>query len=161
MANSKFADNLIYLLGVNTRVLHRQLDGLSDNDLLLQPDMRGNCFNWVLGHIINGRNSILKRLGEEPVWAEDEAGCYQRESGAITGPESPHLSMEHLLQDHQLTGDKIIARLETITDAELDEKISDDTTLGKSLSFSVWHEAYHTGQFEYLRQLTGVNDKVI
>ena len=34
-------------------------------------------------------------------------------------------------------------------------------TTAEFLHFLLWHETYHTGQTELLRQLTGVNDKVI
>lgn len=32
--------------------------------------------------------------------------------------------------------------------------------LGAALPFFLWHESYHTGQLELLRQLAGMNDKV-
>jgi len=35
------------------------------------------------------------------------------------------------------------------------------TTLGQLTFFLCWHESYHTGQTEALRQLAGKNDKVI
>jgi len=160
MTNQR-AEDLIYRLQVNGRVLLRQIEGLTGEDLLRQPDMRGNCFNWVLGHIVSNRNSILKSLGAEEIWGEDERALYGRESQPITGAESPHLSMERLLEDHRISGERIEARLETITDAELDVMRNEETSVWRWISFLVWHEAYHTGQFEYLRQLSGVDDKVI
>ena len=60
--------------------------------------------------------------------------------------------------------DETQARLEaalaglTIEDME---QANGDRTLGERLSFSYWHEAYHTGQTELLRQVSGVDDKVI
>lgn len=35
------------------------------------------------------------------------------------------------------------------------------TTLGQLVFFMYWHESYHTGQTEALRQLAGKDDKVI
>jgi uncharacterized damage-inducible protein DinB len=35
------------------------------------------------------------------------------------------------------------------------------TTLGQLIFFLFWHESYHVGQPEYLRQLAGKDDKVI
>ena len=35
------------------------------------------------------------------------------------------------------------------------------TTLGQLIFYLSWHEGYHTGQTEALRQLAGKNDKVI
>jgi uncharacterized damage-inducible protein DinB len=36
-----------------------------------------------------------------------------------------------------------------------------EDTVGEQLAFLHFHEAYHTGQTEMLRQLAGKNDKVI
>jgi hypothetical protein len=41
------------------------------------------------------------------------------------------------------------------------ETIVDDQTVGKQITFLQWHETYHLGQLEPLRQLAGKNDKVI
>lgn len=157
----KRAKEYIFRLKMNESVIQRQLEGLSNEDALLQPEPRGNCANWILGHITNGRSGLLKRLGEEPIWTEDKSDLYERESSPITGPDSPHLPLDSLWEDFKHAGELAVAKLETLTDADLDQFISEDRTLAHSINFSVWHEAYHTGQFEFLRQLTGVNDKVI
>ena len=51
----------------------------------------------------------------------------------------------------------------SLDDGQLDAPFDNerDDTLRKRLAFMAWHDSYHTGQTEYLRQLTGVNDKVI
>ncbi|MDQ7028136.1 MAG: DinB family protein [Anaerolineae bacterium] len=161
MANSKRADGYIHLLGVNGHVIQRQLDGLSHDDTLLQPDMRGNCANWILGHINVSRSSLMERLGLEPVWGETAAAIYAHDTPPITDATCPHFPLEQLMADFTAAGEQIIARLETISDEELDADISETNILAGSVSFTIWHEAYHVGQFEYLRQLTGVDDKVI
>ena len=155
------AKYMIYMLKTNTIVIKQQLDSLSDADLLLQPEARGNCANWILGHIINGRNSIIKRLGGETFWGDEEANMYQYNTEPITNADDPHLPMAQLLEQLDLGQARIVACLETITDEALDETVRDESTLGDMVNFLIWHESYHTGQFEYLRQLTGVNDKVI
>ena len=52
----------------NLWIIKRQTDGLSNADSLMQPTFRANCLNWVLGHIVVGRNRALVLLGLEPVW---------------------------------------------------------------------------------------------
>lgn len=148
-------------LQIHERVLASQLDGLTEEDMLLQPQPRGNCANWILGHITNSRTSMLKALKEEPVWGEEERAMYGRESAPITGADSPHLPLEKLLEDYKKAGERVMACLEKITDEQLDEQYSENTTLAEWINFLVWHESYHIGQFEYLRQLAGKNDKVI
>jgi len=55
-------------------------------------------------------------------------------------------------------------RISGMTSEDLDKEIGEDeekVTLGMRIEFLSWHEAYHTGQTEYLRQLAGTDDKVI
>ena len=49
----------------NIMLLNRQAAGLSQADSLLQPPVRGNCLNWVLGHLVDNRNTILALVDEE------------------------------------------------------------------------------------------------
>jgi hypothetical protein len=158
---SQRAIHYIANLQIHERILKGQLDGLIPADLLLQPQPRGNCANWILGHITNSRSSMLKVLGEEPLWGEEERAIYGRESEPITSADSPHLPMDKLLEDFKMAGEQVIACLETITDKKLDEAYNENTTFAERINFLVWHESYHIGQFEYLRQLTGIDDKVI
>jgi uncharacterized damage-inducible protein DinB len=46
--------------------------------------------------------------------------------------------------------------------AERMEALDGETeSMAERLAFAHWHETYHVGQLELLRQLTGKNDKVI
>jgi hypothetical protein len=67
---------LAELFAINYRVIRRQVDGLTHEDSLLQLPFRGNCLNWVLGHIVATRNRALALLGEPPIWSEAEAARY-------------------------------------------------------------------------------------
>jgi uncharacterized damage-inducible protein DinB len=142
-------------------VLEAQLEDLSEADLLLQPQPRGNCANWILGHITNSRSGMLRALNIEPIWGEEERAIYGRGSEPITSADSTHLSMKKLLEDFKAAGQGVIDCLETISDERLDEPHNENTSIAEWINFLVWHEAYHIGQFEYLRQLAGKDDKVI
>ena len=56
------------LYETNHWVLTRQADGLTHEDSLLQLSFRGNCFNWVVGHVLVSRENVLKMLGIEGTW---------------------------------------------------------------------------------------------
>ena len=154
--------NLIGELEVNYNVIHRQIDGLTHEDSLLQVPFRGNCLNWVLGHIVASRNGILTSLGQEPILDEDTSALYRGGSEPITGPEDEHLPLEEILSLFEQSQKTILSALESIDPEEL-EIIPEgsDRTRAKRISFLSWHETYHVGQTEYLRQLAGMNDKVI
>ncbi|MGB1288303.1 MAG: DinB family protein, partial [Aggregatilineales bacterium] len=132
-----------------------------DEDLLLQMPFRGNCGNWVLGHIVSSRNSILGFVGEDKLWGDEERALYSFDSEPITGAECPHFALEKLIADLDAAGECLIAKLESMDDSDLDENLDEKTILGDRVRFMVWHESYHTGQFEYIRQLAGKDDKVI
>jgi uncharacterized damage-inducible protein DinB len=119
--------------------------------------------NWILGHILNDRNLVLKLLIEEPIFSEAEADRYQRESDPVTGLEDG-LPFDQLLEKLALSKKNIVSGLRNITTerlAEIEEVGSLKEEVGALISFMHWHETYHTGQFELLRQLAGKNDKVI
>ncbi len=56
--------------GRNTEIVKMQADGLSYAESLAQLPFRGNGMNWLVGHILTGRNNVLKLLGVEPALEE-------------------------------------------------------------------------------------------
>jgi len=140
-----------------------QTEGLTHADSLLQLPFRGNCLNWVLGHIIVGRNRVLKLLEEAPVWEESEAARYDTGSEPITGDEQA-LPLAKLLRDLDESQQQItdaLGRLPPEPLAEVVDTGRGEAPLGKTVAGLHWHETYHTGQLELLRQLAGKNDAVI
>lgn len=158
MANERIA---VYIkqLRLSKALLERQLAGLNENDLLLQPPIRGNCANWIMGHIIATRFTALEYMGQG-LWDDDAYALYKVGSSPITDVSSPHLSYEELKAAYETTHNTLVTCLEETNDDALDTLVDENATLADKLNFVVWHEAYHTGQFEYLRQLTGINDSI-
>lgn len=154
------ADLIARYFSINHQVLHMQIDGLTHEDTLLEPPFRANCLNWVLGHIIAGRSTALAMLGAEPVWTKEEGAPYARESEPVAADTATPL--EKLVADLDTAQERLDAALERISPEELALVAEgEDRSLGERLSFSYWHEAYHTGQTELLRQLAGTDDKII
>jgi len=146
--------------GLTYRVIHRQLNGLTNEESFLQPPFRGNCLNWVLGHIVFSREAVLTRLGESFPWTEAEAARYTRNSEPDTST-GDALPLERLLTALEASQERIVAGLKRVSDEDLQRPAGDDETIGEQIAFSHWHETYHVGQLELLRQLAGKNDKVI
>jgi uncharacterized damage-inducible protein DinB len=143
-------------------LIHQQAKGLSHAESVLQLPFRGNCFNWVLGHIVNGRNLALALLDEAPTLAEAEAARYRSGAEAITQAENA-VPLERLLS----ALDEALARLTSSLERVSPERLADiydesrQQTVGDRLAGLHWHETYHTGQLELLRQLAGKNDQVV
>jgi len=153
------ADLIARYFSVNHRIIHRQIEGLTHEDSLRQLPFRGNCLNWVLGHIMASRNRVLTLLGQEPVWSEAETAPYVSGSEPITSGENAH-RLEKIVADLDRSQEQIEAGLKQVSPEDL-ARAAGDQSVGEALAGLYWHEAYHTGQTEYLRQLAGKNDKVI
>jgi hypothetical protein len=147
----------------NTSLIQRQTEGLSQADSLLQPPSRGNCLNWVVGHVSQYRDNALELLGAPPVMGEDGAR-YRRESEPVTGEGPGVLPLEALLEILSRCQDALQSALETATEAHLAQEIPTQrgmTTRAARLFFYYFHETYHVGQTELLRQFAGRDDKII
>lgn len=153
-------DNFTGTLESTDFVVQRQTDGLAHADSLVQLPFRGNCMNWVLGHIINARGRMLRLLDEEPIFSETESALYDTGSDAII-EDGNAVPFDRLLMDLRKSTETIKAAIEKASQATLLEVMSDQeqTRLNVLLGLA-WHETYHSGQFEILRQATGVNDKI-
>jgi len=145
----------------NNQVIKMQTEGLNNEDSLIQPPFRGNCLNWVLGHIIYHRGRLLKVLGDSSDWPGEQIQRYGRESEPISGPAEDILSLAQLLDLLDQSQERILARLQNISEEELDAIVFNEKTREELIAMLEWHETYHTGQLELLRQLAGKNDKVI
>ena len=157
-------DQLAQAYAVNLNIIKRQAAGLSHADSLLQPPFRGNCLNWVLGHIAVNRDRVLRLLGEEPVLSEAETARYATGSEPVTGDQDGVLKLEELLERLGTGQERTLAGFQRAADADMDKEIEigeQTTTVGRRLFGLYFHETYHTGQTELLRQLAGTDDKVI
>lgn len=149
------------MLRRNLSVIEQQTSGITHEQSVLQLPFRGNCLNWTIGHLIVHRDKMLAAMQAAPQWDAARTARYDRESAPITGPEQA-LLFESLMADLRQSQGMLETALATLTDEALDAMQPDGRrTLRGRLLFLAWHETYHLGQTELLRQLTGVNDKVI
>ena len=158
------ATDLIGGLERNLGIVKAQTEGLSHADCLLQLPFRGNCLNWVLGHMADNRNTMLRLLGEQAILSEAHTKRYGYGSESVCGDGDDILTLEQLLTVLERGQSALAARLQIATVEELAGEVQSflgTTTLGQLIFFLFWHETYHVGQPEYLRQLAGKDDKVI
>jgi uncharacterized damage-inducible protein DinB len=120
--------------------------------------------NWVLGHIAETRNSLLKTLGEKPILTEKECACYGHGSEPVRADGQGAIKLERLLSLLEQSQERLVVALPRLTAEDLARRVKDhrgEVALGNRLFFLYFHETYHTGQTELLRQLAGTDDKVI
>jgi uncharacterized damage-inducible protein DinB len=136
------------------------INGITHEDSVKQPQPAGNCLNWVLGHIMGARNSILSLLGEKPMWEEGIAAPYQRHGEALTDS-SKAVPWDKLVGDFKESQEILLGALPKLTPERLAEKApfsptnNPNETIGSLLATFAFHEAYHAGQTGVLRRIAG------
>jgi hypothetical protein len=149
----------------NVEIIKMQTAGLSHADSLVQLPFRGNCMNWIVGHILTNRYNVLKLLGAEQPDETLRAGRYGRDTAPITPDEADVLPLDELIATLEQTQSQIAGLLAKITPEDLDCQVAffgrRTMTVADWLMFFYFHDTYHTGQTEILRQATGKNDKII
>ena len=149
----------------NLEVIKMQTKDLSHEQSLIQLPFRSNCLNWVVGHILANRCNVLNLLGAEDPRPELNLDHYERESDPIPGQEEGVLKLEELLEHLEDTQQRLEAVLEQETETSLQRLTSHrsapERPLAYWLFFLFFHDSYHVGQTEILRQAAGVDDKVI
>jgi hypothetical protein len=157
-------DKLAESYAVNLRLIQMQTDGLSHADSLIQTQFNINSLNWVVGHIAVNRDNVLKLLGEEPLLTEAQTARYRRESEPIVGDGVDVIRLEKLLELLE-RGQEIISKtIAGLSEDDLAREIQvgeNMVTLGTRLFGYYFHDTYHTGQTDLLRQVAGTDDKVI
>jgi uncharacterized damage-inducible protein DinB len=147
-------------LGFTHYVIKKNIEGLSHEQTLVQPQPGGNCLNWVLGHILASRNGLLKVLGQEPIWSSEKADRYRRGSDPITRP-SDAVPLDEMVRDLDASQERILQAMKRFPAEALGKPApfsptgNDQETVGSLLAGLAFHEAYHGGQTGVLRRLAG------
>lgn len=152
------AENIIKLFQTNAWVLQQQAQEISHAEGLLTAPGHANNMNWAFGHIIDGRNRVLQRLGAEPVWHDDEGDVYKRGHEPVSAEDA--LPFDKLTADLTLSQQRLDVALGAVSAEQL-ATVHKEHTMEWRLLFAAWHEGYHTGQTEIYRQLAGKDDQII
>lgn len=148
------APQLLSTFRSNHMLAVRHLEGLDEGETLLTPSFQANSLNWLLGHIVNGRAEALKHLGRLFLWPGEAGERYRTGSDPIEAETAVPLS--ELLKRFNESQEAIEAALAEGPEAYLQEVVP--TRFGEQprwqhISGLAWHETYHVGQMELLRQL--------
>ena len=130
-------------------------EGLTLEDSIAQPPFEANTFNWVLGHILVSRDRALSLLDQAPVLDPTETSLY--ETGSIPVNVETAVSLDRLLQILDASQTALVEGLEAVTPEAMAELYDDQRkqSVGDRLAGLHWHETYHVGQLEILRQVSG------
>lgn len=152
--------DLARMYEISYGAINKNLQDVTEQESLVQPEPGGNCLNWVLGHIVLYRGMMLKMIGGTPVLEGEAVATYQR--GSSPTADSKYLdlaTLRGLLSDaHQ----QLIPALATISDENLSRHVPEEFNrpplagpIGEALARLYFHESYHAGQIGLLRRIAG------
>lgn len=147
-----------YTFGVN-------LEGLSDDDALRQPEPGGNCANWVAGHVVQSRGATVALLGQPCPFPADRYDRYQRGTPPVVHAAGT-VPLSAMIADFAATAEPLTLGLAAVNSELLAAKAPfspgnrDDETVGSLLVGLAFHESYHCGQLGVLRRLAGAKGAI-
>jgi len=157
--------NLTDFYARNVEIIKMQTENLTHEESLIQLPFRSNCLNWVVGHVLANRCNILDLLGADDLRPSVDLDQYERESDPVLGEADGVLNLEVLIQHLEESQHLLAAALENETEGSLQRmapyRDRPERTVAYWLAFLFFHDSYHVGQTEILRQAAGRDDKII
>ena len=136
--------------------LRKLVIGFSDEDWLQTPADGMNSAHWILGHLVWGRLTLLRKIGEE-IPGED----WESDFSIGSQPDgSRRIEAVELQGRFRILGRLLVEKIESMEEEQLSlplEKPMPDgaNTVAGLVRFMCFHESYHIGQLGLLRRLLG------
>lgn len=156
-------DSYIKQYEFNLHAFNRLIQEISHNDSMVLPSFDGNNINWIVGHLIESRNELMEFMGKIPVWDDATRMKYQTGSQPVSDLTNPGENFEDLVRDFKSTHYLMVQFLNEITEEDFFAEITmadGISSIAETVNGYLWHETYHLGQLELLRQIVGKTDKV-
>ena len=137
------------------RIIVGKTEGLIHADSMVQLPFPGNCMNWNLGHLLVYRMQYLGLIDGYSEPDPAEFALYGAGSEPLTDSDLA-IPLETLLMRLDAASAAIVAALEKMPSERLAELYDADNgvTVDDRLQFYlIFHESYHAGQLELLREL--------
>lgn len=142
------------------KVVRVNVDGLTQEESLIQPGPGGNCLNWVVGHLVCIYGQALPLLGQEPVMEKSVLKQYDRGAPPLSDP-AEALEIQELMTAWDEATRRIDAGLAGLTAEALDRPAPNspsgnpNETVRSLVTTFLFHQAYHGGQTGILRRVAG------
>ncbi len=150
-------ESIAHQFGLMYRVTGSNLERMTAEQSLAQPSPGGNCANWILGHLTNVQNGVMKLIGAEPVWESEQLARAGEEP--ITGRKNA-IDWDTLRDRFLGSRDRCLKAISSLSDAALEESVPHPfggmTTRGELLYVLSFHQAYHAGQLALTRRIAGL-----
>ena len=156
-------DLLVQQYGAIYGVIARNVAGLTHADSLAPAAGGGNTANWILGHVVNVHNGVMRVIGAPPVWKSE-----QLERARFDHPineASDAIDWDTLVERFNESRAACLGALAALSDEALEEKMPDpfgrDSTRGGLLGTLAVHQCYHAGQLGMARRAAGLKTAIL
>jgi len=153
----KVQDAVAKNFGYTYMVSAANLEGMTQEQSLAQPSPGGNCANWILGHLMNVQNGVMKLVGEKPVWESEQLA-----RAGFDPIASPSQAIDWNTMKERFLGSKerCLKAISAMSDASLAEMVphpfGGTSTRAELLNTLAFHQAYHAGQLAIARRVAGL-----
>lgn len=148
-------EELVQGFETNGWLIRKFAADLTHEDSLAQPSFRANNFNWVLGHILVSRDRVLELFDQPAALSPEETAVYETGSEAVTQATAvPLPRLMAALESGQEALNNAIAQASS-SDLDLLYDAGRRQSVRARIEGLQWHETYHIGQLEILRQVSG------
>jgi len=130
------------LFSSNERLFKLTFEGITHEESLKEMH-NCNSANWILGHLVFIRNTILLKLGLPPIADEKMKEIYDR--GVVKPDMKKAVLFDTLKKMYEDSQAGIVQGV---------EKVKDEVEL-EQITFLGVHEAYHIGQIGLIRKMLG------
>ena len=141
-------------------VVRKNVEGVTQEESLIQPRPAGNCLNWVVGHLVCIYNQALPHLGQQPVTEAGDLKRYDRGAPLLEDP-ADALDIGKLMTGLDEATQRIDAGLAGLPAEALEQPVSNspsgnpNETVRSFLTTIFFHQSYHAGQTGVLRRIAG------
>jgi len=144
---------------------HANLEGVTDEQSLRQPQPGGNCIQWVLAHIVATRDQVASLVGAEPVLPPALIKRFVRGAAPLVDPAEAR-PLADWIGDLDRQQQRLAAAIAALPPERLAATFDGGklpgrpATLAEALAFFHFHESYHVGQLGVLRRLAGMTGAI-
>ena len=150
-------DLVVQQFGAIYSVIGRNIDGLTHADSLAPAAGGGNTANWILGHLVNVQNGVMRVIGAPPVWESEQLERARFDHPIRTAADA--IDWDTLVERFNASRGACLAALAALSDESLAEKMpgpfGDPSTRAGLLAVLAFHQSYHAGQLGMARRAAG------
>ena len=146
--------------GIIHKVVHLNVDDITQQESLIQPQPGGNCLNWVVGHLVCVYDQVLPVVGQTAVMEKDRLKRYDRGTPQLQDS-AEAIDLKDLMAAWDEAAKRMDKGLQSITLETLDAPSpfspsnNPEETVRSLLNVIFFHQAYHAGQTGLLRRIAG------